>query len=103
MRNHPQLWDRINEEFGTIQAQALPEFNVRAQGKLQRTERNVNRVSGQIGEHLGRFADVPLRAASWRRHAERYGFSTPSSTPSCSTTPTCSRSATRSRSGRART
>jgi len=74
---HPELWDRINEEFGTIQAQALPEFNTRAQGRMQRAERRSNQISGQIGEHLGRFADVPLRSASWRRHAERYGFTSP--------------------------
>ena len=72
-----QLWDRINNEVGTVQATALPEFNVRAQGKLQRKERQVNEVSGAIGGHLGKYADVPLRAASWRRHAERYGFTSP--------------------------
>ena len=73
-KQHPHTLDKIDNAVGTVQATALPEFNTRAQGKLQRGERKVNEMSGAIGGHLGRLADVPLRRAAWRRHAERYGF-----------------------------
>ena len=75
-KEDPQLRNMIREEVGTIQATALPEFNIRPQNRMQGTERWLTEASGQMGEVLGRYADVPIREAAWLNHAGKYGFTT---------------------------
>jgi len=77
-KDDPQLRHMIREQVGTIQATALPEFNVRPQTGMQRVERQLTKQSGQMGEMLGRWADVPIREAAWLNHAGKYGFTTAS-------------------------
>jgi len=75
-KDDPQLRHMIRERVGTIQATALPEFNTRPQTPMQSAERSLTKASGQMGEMLGRYADVPIREAAWLNHAGKYGFTT---------------------------
>ena len=70
----PETWRYMQAQVGSYQATAIPEFNVRARGRAQRFERGATERSRNLGEKLGKYADVPLRSASFRGNAAKYGY-----------------------------
>jgi hypothetical protein len=77
-REHPDIYDAVKVEAGTVPAAAgLPELAGRRYGLAQRAEERMTAASRRIAGGLGELSDEPWRVASWLAYGKAYGFSKP--------------------------